>query len=83
MQGLALASPRPASGATGLLGPLVESALAVSAGGGLARVKVCGGECWLFLDTSRMGRRRWCDMKDCGNLAKVRRFRARERTGAA
>jgi len=33
----------------------------------------CG---WLFLDTTRNRTRRWCVMKDCGNRAKVRRFRA-------
>lgn len=45
----------------------------------LSRLHQCGGEnCgWLFLDTSRNGRRQWCDMQTCGNLAKVRRFRAR------
>jgi len=31
---------------------------------------------WLFLDTTRSGTRRWCDMKQCGNRNKVRRFRA-------
>ena len=43
----------------------------------LSRLKQCGGEnCgWLFLDTSKNGSRQWCDMKDCGNAAKVRRFR--------
>ncbi len=43
------------------------------------QLKQCGGEdCgWLFLDTSRNRRRRWCDMADCGNRAKVRRFRRR------
>jgi len=41
------------------------------------RVKQCRGEnCgWLFLDTSKNGSRQWCDMKDCGNVAKVRRYR--------
>ena len=34
----------------------------------------CG---WLFLDTSRSGRRRWCSMQSCGNRAKARRFYAR------
>lgn len=34
----------------------------------------CG---WLFLDMSRNRSRRWCDMKDCGNRAKVRRYRQR------
>ena len=47
----------------------------------LARVRQCGGEScgWLFLDTSRNRSRQWCDMKDCGNLAKVRRFRERQK----
>ena len=33
----------------------------------------CAGEdCgWLFLDTSKNHSRRWCDMKSCGNRAKV------------
>lgn len=32
---------------------------------------------WLFLDKSKNGIRRWCDMKTCGNRDKVRRFRMR------
>lgn len=32
----------------------------------------CG---WLFVDTSRGGRRRWCSMKTCGNREKVARHR--------
>jgi predicted RNA-binding Zn ribbon-like protein len=36
--------------------------------------RTCG---WLFLDTTRNRTRRWCDMKDCGNRNKVRRFRGR------
>ncbi len=45
--------------------------------GNLHRVKeCCGDNCgWLFLDTSKNGSRQWCSMKDCGNLAKVRKFR--------
>ena len=45
----------------------------------LTRVRQCSGETcsWLFVDTSRNGMRRWCDMKACGNRAKVRRFRSR------
>lgn len=43
----------------------------------LTRVRQCSGETcsWLFVDNSRNGMRRWCDMKACGNRAKVRRFR--------
>jgi len=51
----------------------------------LRRVKQCpGGEgsCGrLFLDTSRGGTRRWCDMRTCGNRAKVRaHYERRQRT---
>jgi predicted RNA-binding Zn ribbon-like protein len=49
-----------------------------------AQIGECAGEgCgWLFLDTSRTGRRRWCTMRACGNRAKVRRFYERSRAGA-
>lgn len=36
----------------------------------------CG---WLFLDTSKNHSRRWCDMNDCGNRAKQRRLKERQR----
>jgi predicted RNA-binding Zn ribbon-like protein len=47
--------------------------------GDLSRLRECGGEeCgWVFEDTSKNRSRQWCHMQDCGNLAKVRRFRAR------
>jgi len=47
----------------------------------VSRVRICGGEScgWLFLDTSRNRSRQWCDMSDCGNVAKVRRFREKQR----
>lgn len=49
----------------------------------LSRLRECSGEdCgWLFEDTSRNRSRQWCDMQDCGNLAKVRRYRTRLRRG--
>jgi predicted RNA-binding Zn ribbon-like protein len=49
--------------------------------GDLARVRECGSATceWLFIDKSRNHTRRWCDMNDCGNRAKVRRFRQRKR----
>jgi predicted RNA-binding Zn ribbon-like protein len=42
----------------------------------LQNVKSCDDPAcgWLFLDTSRNKRRRWCDMQDCGNRAKASRF---------
>jgi len=56
---------------------VVQSAAEILTSGNTTRLRQCGGDdCgWMFLDTSRNGTRRWCDMKDCGNLAKVRRFR--------
>jgi predicted RNA-binding Zn ribbon-like protein len=46
----------------------------------LEKLKCCSGEnCgWLFYDTSKNKRRQWCDMRDCGNLAKARRFRVKK-----
>jgi predicted RNA-binding Zn ribbon-like protein len=62
-----------------VLWPVARSAAELLTSNSLSRVRQCGGEnCgWLFLDTSRNRSRQWCDMKDCGNLAKVRRFRER------
>jgi predicted RNA-binding Zn ribbon-like protein len=72
-------SPSPATTAS-LLAPVVFAAADLLAGPELARVKECpppDGCGWLFLDASRNGRRTWCSMQSCGNLAKVRRYRAR------
>ncbi|MDP9846579.1 CGNR zinc finger domain-containing protein [Streptosporangium lutulentum] len=33
----------------------------------------------LYVDGSRRGSRRWCDMRECGNRAKAAAFRARHR----
>ena len=44
-----------------------------------ARIKTCPAhDCgWKFVDQSKNRSRRWCDMAVCGNLAKARRYRAR------
>ena len=51
------------------------------ADGERARIKVCENpECrWAFYDETRNRRRRWCTPADCGNVFKVRAFRARRR----
>jgi predicted RNA-binding Zn ribbon-like protein len=48
----------------------------------LSRVHVCPGtNCgWLFLDTSRAGRRLWCSEETCGNRDRVRRWRERRKS---
>jgi predicted RNA-binding Zn ribbon-like protein len=49
------------------------------------RLRVCANEgCRdVFVDRSPGGKRRWCDMRTCGNQAKVARHRARARPLAA
>jgi predicted RNA-binding Zn ribbon-like protein len=44
-----------------------------------AEVRECGAEACtrLYVDNSRRGARRWCDMKRCGNRVKASQFRAR------
>jgi len=41
-----------------------------------------GGCGWLYIDTSRSGSRRWCDMSLCGTNAKMRRLTERRRAQA-
>jgi len=50
-----------------------------------ARLKRCAGhDCaWLFYDRSKNASRRWCVMEDCGTRAKVRSFRARQKSTPA
>ena len=59
---------------------VLRAAIELLMSGDLDRVRMCQGEncSWLFVDTSRNGKRRWCDMQACGNRAKVRRFRKRQ-----
>jgi predicted RNA-binding Zn ribbon-like protein len=58
---------------------LAHEAARVLTGAALGRLKECAGhECgWLFVDRSKNGKRRWCEMEVCGNRAKARRFHAR------
>lgn len=64
-----------------VLWPVVRSAAEVLLSAELDRVRICEGEhCgWLFVDRSKNRSRRWCDMQECGNVAKVRRYRRRHK----
>jgi predicted RNA-binding Zn ribbon-like protein len=58
------------------LWPVARDAAELLTTGRLERIRECPGPdgCgWLFYDTSRNGRRRWCSMEVCGNRAKGRR----------
>ncbi len=61
------------------LAPIVLAAAELLTSPQRLKIRACAAEdCgWLFLDTSRSGRRRWCTMESCGNRAKARRFHAR------
>jgi len=62
--------------------PVVKSAMDLMTSEAIKRVGECADEkgCgWLFWDSSRNRSRRWCDMSDCGNRAKVRRFYAKSK----
>lgn len=63
----------------GLMIPIVESAADVLVYGELARVRRCADvRCHrVFMDTTKNGLRRWCDMGTCGNRAKAARHRAK------
>ena len=64
-----------------LIWPIVLAAAELLASDTRTQIRECAGEgCgWLFLDTSRNRRRRWCTMESCGNRAKARRFYQRSR----
>ncbi|HWB45789.1 MAG TPA: ABATE domain-containing protein [Hyphomicrobiaceae bacterium] len=71
--GWEVAMPSPTVPA--LLAPVLWSAADLLVTAGRQRVRRCANDAclWLFLDVSRNGTRRWCDMASCGNRAKARR----------
>ena len=64
---------RPA--APDLLAPVLWSAGDLVLNVARRRIRQCANEkcLWLFVDESKSGTRRWCDMTSCGNRAKARR----------
>ena len=67
------------------LARLAQPFLDSVASGTTGRLRICANDdCrWAFSDMSRAGRRRWCDMATCGNVAKARRHRARTKAASA
>jgi predicted RNA-binding Zn ribbon-like protein len=66
---------------SGLMIPVIESAADGLVSGELRRIRKCADpRCGrVFYDGSRNGKRRWCDMKTCGNRAKAARHRGKLR----
>ncbi|TDV63423.1 CGNR zinc finger domain-containing protein [Pseudomonas sp. LP_7_YM] len=60
---------------SGFLGRMAVQAAALLTSPDLVRLKACATpDCdWLFVDTSKNGRRRWCQMNVCGAKEKARR----------
>ena len=67
------------------LAGVAEPLVSLVAAGETHRLRICANDgCrWVFEDTSRTGRRRWCSMASCGNRAKAARHRARKRASTA
>ena len=72
-----------AGGVDGALGRLLAIIARAIEDGTWRRLKVCPADTcqWAFYDTSRNRSAVWCDMRVCGNRAKVREFRERTRAG--
>jgi predicted RNA-binding Zn ribbon-like protein len=69
----------------GAIARLAESIARELIQGDTSRLRICENpQCrWVFKDTSRTGKRKWCSMSSCGNRAKVARHRARQKTVTA
>ena len=65
------------------LWPVLWSAAQLLASDDAARLRVCDApECgWMYVDRSRNGLRRWCQMETCGTREKTRRRRERAQHG--
>ncbi len=60
------------------------SAAGLLTGPNRSRIRICANDTcgWVFLDHSKNRSRRWCDMSDCGNRAKAKRFQERKKLRA-
>ena len=81
-QGYALDLVPQKKGLPKVTAEIAESFCATLARGEAARIKVCDNkDClWVFYDRSKNRSKRWCEGETgCGNLMKVRRFRAKKK----
>jgi len=65
-----------------MLWPVSRAAADLLVADEVAFVRDCASEgCgWLFVDTTKNRRRRWCEMRTCGNRDKARRYYQRQKT---
>jgi predicted RNA-binding Zn ribbon-like protein len=62
-----------------LLARVLHAAIELAFSPDFAKVKVCPGCGWLFIDRTRNGAKRWCITSLCGNRNKMRRYYRRKR----
>jgi len=71
----------PPASVSHLLAPVLWAAADLLVEAERRRIRQCANEkcLWLFVDASKSGTRRWCDMTSCGNRAKAQRHYAKVR----
>ena len=67
-----------------VLWPVTRAALDLLLSEELSNLRICASDAcaWLFLDKTKNHRRRWCDMKICGNRVKAKRHYERAIAGS-
>ena len=61
---------------------IMKSAYDILTNENRAVLKECPGCGWLFIDKTKNGKRRWCDMKVCGSNDKAKRYYYRKKAAA-
>jgi predicted RNA-binding Zn ribbon-like protein len=74
-----------ARGVVGAMGRLVATLYSAMQSEDWERLKLCGSDTcrWAFYDRSKNHSSRWCTMASCGNRAKARRFRQKEKASSS
>lgn len=54
-----------------IISPVINDAYSLLLLNNTERIKECPSCGWLFLDTTKNGKRRWCNMKTCGSNIKA------------
>ncbi|HXW93283.1 MAG TPA: CGNR zinc finger domain-containing protein, partial [Terriglobales bacterium] len=72
---------RPENSFDSVLWPVARAAVDLLTSEELTYVRRCAADscAWLFLDTTKNHRRRWCEMKTCGNRAKAKAYYERRK----
>jgi predicted RNA-binding Zn ribbon-like protein len=68
-----------------VLWPVIRAAAELLASAEASKVRICAAaSCgWMYVDRSRNGLRRWCQMRVCGTMEKTRRRRERSRRSSS